>query len=65
MKTENIYDVLKKNVKGCSAYYLGDCIKNNESCSKLYEKCNSYDEFEKRVLNKECESYIVYSLISI
>lgn len=66
MKINNIYDVLKKNMsKGCSTHYLGSCIENNESCSELYEKCNSYDEFEKRVLNKECDSYVAYSLISM
>lgn len=65
MKINNIYDVLKKNIKGCSTHYLGSCIEINESCSELYEKCNSYDEFEKRVLNKECNSNIVYSLISM
>lgn len=66
MKLDDIYDVLKKNIsKGCSIHLLGSCIENNESCSKLYEKCNSYDEFEKRVLNKECDSNIVYSLISM
>lgn len=66
MKKDDIYDVLKKNVsKGCNINLLGSCIENSESCSKLYEKCNSYDEFETRVLNKECDSNIVYSLISI
>lgn len=66
MKLDNIYDVLKKNIsKGGSVHYLGSCIENNESCSKLYESCKSYDEFEKRVLNHECDSNVVYSLISL
>lgn len=66
MKIEKIYDVIKKNIsKRCSSHYLASCIENNESCSKLYESCKTYDEFEKRVLNKECDSNIVYSLISI
>lgn len=57
MKLDNIYDVLKKNIsKGCSVHYLGSCIENSKSCSKIYEDCKSYDEFEKRVLNKECET---------
>ena len=66
MKLDNIYDVLKKNISnGCIAHYLRACIENDESCAKLYESCNSYDEFEKRVLNKESNSDIVYSLISL
>jgi hypothetical protein len=66
MKLDNIYDVLKKNMsKECSVLYLGSCIKNSESCSELYEKCKDYDEFEKRVLNKECDSNVVYALISM
>lgn len=33
--------------------------------SKLYESCRNYDEFEKRVLNKECPLDGIYSAISM
>lgn len=66
MKLDNIYDVLEKNMKkGCSAHYLAGCIADNKEVVELYEKCKDYDEFEKRVLNMEIKSNIVYSLISM
>lgn len=66
MKLDNIYDVLKKNIsKGCCAHYLAGCIEDNKEVTELYKKCKNYDEFEKRVLNHECDSNIVYSLISM
>lgn len=51
--------------KGCSAHYLAGCIEDNKEVAELYEKCKNYDEFEKRVLNHECDSNFVYSLISL
>mgnify|MGYP000448732176 CR=1 FL=1 len=66
MKLDNIYDVLKANLKkGCNIHYLGGCIEDSESCSKIYEECMSYCEFEKRILNMEGDSIIVYGLISM
>ena len=66
MKLDEIYDVLKANMKKeCSAHYLAGCIGDNKEAAELYEKCKNYDEFEKRVLNHECDSNFVYSLISM
>ncbi len=66
MKLDNIYDVIKANMKKeCSAHYLAGCIVDNKEAAELYEDCKNYDEFEKRVLNHECDSNFVYSLISM
>lgn len=65
MKLDDIYYVLKSNTKGCSANYLAGCIEDNKEVAELYKKCKDYDEFEKRVLGKECTSNIIYSLISM
>lgn len=66
MELANIDDVLKRSIKkGCSIHYLAGCIEDDERCAELYEKCKTYDEFERRVLNHECDSNIVYSLISM
>lgn len=66
MKLDNIYDVIKANMKKeCSAHYLAGCIVDNKKAAELYEDCKNYDEFEKRVLNHECDSNFVYSLISM
>lgn len=66
MKLENIDDVLKQNMsKDCSTHFLESCILDCEDYSKLYESCRNYDEFEKRVLNKECCLNDIYSAISM
>lgn len=55
MKLEDIDDVLKQNVsKDCCVRLLAARILHCDDYSKLYESCRNYDEFEKRVLNKEC-----------
>lgn len=66
MKLENIDDVLKQNVsKDCSVRLLAARILHCDDYSKLYESCRNYDEFEKRVLNKECPLNDIYSTISM
>lgn len=66
MKLENIDDVLKQNMsKDCSIHYLGSCILDCDDYAKLYESCRNYDEFEKRVLNKECCLNHIYAYISL
>ena len=66
MKLENIDDVLKQNVsKDCSVRWLAARILHCDDYSKLYESCRNYDEFEKRVLNKECCLNDIYSAISM
>lgn len=66
MKLENIDDVLKQNVsKDCSVCLLAARILHCDDYSKLYESCRNYDEFEKRVLNKECPLNGIYSTISM
>ena len=64
MKLENIDDVLKHNMsKDCSTHFLESCILDCEDYSKLYESCRNYDEFEKRVLNKECCLNVIYGAL--
>lgn len=66
MKLENIDDVLKQNVsKDCSVRWLAARILHCDDYSKLYESCRNYEEFEKRVLNKECCLSDIYSAISM
>ena len=66
MKLEDIDDVLKQNVsKDCCVRLLAARILHCDDYSKLYESCRNYDEFEKRVLNKECPLNGIYSAISI
>lgn len=65
MKLEDIDDVLKQNVsKDCCVRLLAARILHCDDYSKLYESCRNYDEFEKRVLNKECPLNGIYSAIS-
>lgn len=66
MKLEDIDDVLKQNVsKDCCVRLLAARILHCDDYSKLYESCRNYDEFEKRVLNKECPLNGIYSAISM
>lgn len=66
MKLEDIDDVLKQNVsKDCCVRLLAARILHCDDYSKLYESCRNYDEFEKRVLNKECPLNGIYSDISM
>ncbi len=66
MKLEDIDDVLKQNVsKDCCVRLLAARILHCDDYSKLYESCSNYDEFEKRVLNKECPLNGIYSAISM
>ena len=66
MKLEDIDDVLKQNVsKDCSVRLLAARILHCDDYTKLYESCRNYDEFEKRVLNKECPLNAIYSAISM
>lgn len=66
MKLEDIDDVLKQNVsKDCCVRWLAALILHSDDYSKLYECCRNYDEFEERVLNKECCLNDIYSAISM
>lgn len=66
MKLEDIDDVLKQNVsKDCSVRLLAARILHCDDYTKLYESCRNYDEFEKRVLNKERPLNAIYSAISM
>lgn len=66
MKLEDIDDVLKQNVsKDCCVRLLAARILHCDDYSKLYESCRNYDEFEKRVLNKECPLNGIYSTVSM
>ncbi len=66
MKLEDIDDVLKQNVsKDCCVRLLAARILHCDDYSKLYESCINYDEFEKRVLNKECCLNHIYAYISL